>query len=737
MESLLILAATTAPSPLMETVYSVLGTAWTVFLVACGLGFVIFVHELGHFLVAKACGVKCEKFYIGFDFFDIPIPFTGWKIPRSLWKVQWGETEYGIGVLPLGGYVKMLGQDDDPRNAEAERARALQAGTVAEGLTPGQTVEQKPLALDPRSYPAKPVLARMAIISAGVIMNVISGVLMAAVAYWYGVPEAPARIGAMTAGDPAWTAGLQPGAQFLRFGASGEDYEELRFDDLMRAAIFNGHDRELAFKVRNPDGSLAEYSIMPKVGYLRGIKRGTLGVSNSSSNEVVVLSGGESPQQGSAASLSEDRLATGDRVIAVDGVSVAASEQKAVSGHALLAQLMLKPSTPVKLTVVRTLPTPKGEKPPEKPLTKTLEVTVQPRLRNTLGLVMRAGPIVAIRKGTPAEKAGFKIGDELQSIAGEPVGDPLTLEQRLLPKIGMPVRIEVLRGKETVSLDVTPEPPVNASFRAPSKNLALESIGIAYSFDETLAATVPGSPAAAAKLTPGGKVVRVKFLSDNPTIQEQINSELKNGVYTPDAETAPWAAFCTVLHQLASLPEKHQLTCEVTYLREGKEELVTLQPTPAADYYDEMRGLLLKSEMRTHQADGVGEAFALGVREIKERIVEVLTVIQRLVTGRLSAKMLGGPVGIMQAAGGSASAGIVPLIMFLVMLSANLAVLNSLPIPVLDGGHMVFLAAEGVRGKPVDENLQVKLTIVGAILLLSLVVFSTTNDLGRLIFPQP
>src|SRR5688572_13579379 len=91
--------------------------------VAAGLTFVIFVHELGHFLVAKACGVKCEKFYVGFDFFEIPIPFTKWKIPRSLIKFQWGETEYGLGSLPLGGYVKMLGQDDDPRNAEAEAAR--------------------------------------------------------------------------------------------------------------------------------------------------------------------------------------------------------------------------------------------------------------------------------------------------------------------------------------------------------------------------------------------------------------------------------------------------------------------------------------------------------------------------------------------------------------------------------------------------------------------------------------
>ena len=65
---------------------------WAIARVALGLGFVIFVHELGHFLVAKACGVKCEKFYVGFDFFDIKIGDLV-LIPRSLVKWQWGETE--------------------------------------------------------------------------------------------------------------------------------------------------------------------------------------------------------------------------------------------------------------------------------------------------------------------------------------------------------------------------------------------------------------------------------------------------------------------------------------------------------------------------------------------------------------------------------------------------------------------------------------------------------------------
>ena len=87
-----------------------------------GLGFVIFVHELGHFAVAKMCGVKVDKFFIGFDIGGL-----------KLFSFRWGETLYGIGILPLGGYVKMLGQEDNPAQLrkEMERARQEAAGGLS------------------------------------------------------------------------------------------------------------------------------------------------------------------------------------------------------------------------------------------------------------------------------------------------------------------------------------------------------------------------------------------------------------------------------------------------------------------------------------------------------------------------------------------------------------------------------------------------------------------------------
>ena len=100
-------------------------------------------------------------------------------------------------------------------------------------------------------------------------------------------------------------------------------------------------------------------------------------------------------------------------------------------------------------------------------------------------------------------------------------------------------------------------------------------------------------------------------------------------------------------------------------------------------------------------------------------------------TGRLSPTNLSGPAGIIYAAGAFASEGLSSLLLFLVLLSANLAVLNFLPIPALDGGHMLFLTAEAIRGKPVDEKLQVRLTVAGVLCLLSLMVFATAMDIGR------
>ncbi len=181
-------------------------------------------------MAAKTFGVKCEKFYVGFD---VPIRIGPIKFPRTLGKFQYGETEYGIGILPLGGYVKMLGQDDDPRKAQEEADRIRIGGD-------GDDDEDAAEELDPRSYPAKPVWQRMIIISAGVVMNVLTGVLFAAIAFGYGVAYNPAIIGGVTPGGPAWQAGIQPGGQVVSVGSLEDD--QMHFREMRLAILTAGID---------------------------------------------------------------------------------------------------------------------------------------------------------------------------------------------------------------------------------------------------------------------------------------------------------------------------------------------------------------------------------------------------------------------------------------------------------------------------------------------------------------
>ena len=105
--------------------------------------------------------------------------------------------------------------------------------------------------------------------------------------------------------------------------------------------------------------------------------------------------------------------------------------------------------------------------------------------------------------------------------------------------------------------------------------------------------------------------------------------------------------------------------------------------------------------------------------------------LTKLVGGKISVSNLGGPGTIAMAATSEASQGTSRLLLFLTLLSANLAIVNFLPIPVLDGGHMLFLAYEGLFRRPVSEKAQIVLTYAGLIFILGLMLFVIYLDIGR------
>jgi regulator of sigma E protease len=170
----------------------------------------------------------------------------------------------------------------------------------------------------------------------------------------------------------------------------------------------------------------------------------------------------------------------------------------------------------------------------------------------------------------------------------------------------------------------------------------------------------------------------------------------------------------------------------LTYSKLGTTGSITLATRPADDLYFSDRGLVLVGLSGIHMAGSLGEAISLGFRETAEKLTEVARVLKMLVTRDVSMDKLGGPITIVRVMGAEASIGFPRLLLFLTFLSANLAILNFLPIPALDGGHMVFLIIEAITGKPVDERVQGVLTLIGVLLLLLLMGYVIFNDILRI-----
>ena len=143
------------------------------------------------------------------------------------------------------------------------------------------------------------------------------------------------------------------------------------------------------------------------------------------------------------------------------------------------------------------------------------------------------------------------------------------------------------------------------------------------------------------------------------------------------------------------------------------------------------RGVAFTPTESIQQATSLGSALTLGVKEGYRRFNDVIRFLRMLPRGKIKLRHVGGPLEIVNIAKNEAEKGISPQLMFLTMLSMNLAILNFLPIPALDGGHMVFLIYELVAGKRANEQLEFRLTLAGVLALLVLMVVVFANDILR------
>ncbi|MCC9607282.1 site-2 protease family protein [Blastopirellula sp. JC732] len=661
-----------------------------------GLGLVIFIHELGHFLAAKACGVKCEKFYVGFD---APISIGPWKF-SALWKKQWGETEYGIGTIPLGGYVKMLGQDDNPAAAEEEIARSKEGG---EG---GQH--------DPRSYLAKSVPQRMMIISAGVTFNVISAVIFAAIAYMIGVSYTPCDVAYAQPGGPAWIAGIRPGDKILSVTPGAEPNENLRFrKDLTLAVVMNGDEKAMPIVIRRDD-KLLDFDVQPKKPFpkadfpLLGISpENTLKVAKPSEEYAMLVGDPEWMKQ----------LQTDDLLVEVDGKPIA----NYVEWENILAT---RPADTLKLKFERT----EGSGDAAKKSTYDIELPPTP-YRQT-GLVMEMTPIEHVQAGSPAETQGLKAGDKLVKIGDVTAADGYTLASRSAKYAGQTVDVVITRDGEEKTFLIPMRRPLQYNTQSGyGSELAVDMLGVSYSLTNRVADVLAGSPAEAAGLKAGDEIRTLKL---KPT-----DSQKESGYSWPKSDEplkliedeVDWQdAFNAAFQYLPA-----EVPVEVIFHREGTNETQTalITPVDSKDQFIEHRYIVFVSPSPKYVAKSLGEAFALGFQETGSGMGQVFAMLRKLVTGKVPLAGFGGPGTILAVATSESSQGLGRLLLFLTLISANLAVINFMPIPVLDGGHMVFLLYEGIMGKPLDEKWMMRLTFAGLAFVLLLMICVIGLDINR------
>jgi regulator of sigma E protease len=391
--------------------------------------------------------------------------------------------------------------------------------------------------------------------------------------------------------------------------------------------------------------------------------------------------------------------------------------------------------------------------------TEKVVIKVPPMFGLSLGIRMQMGQISAIRLGSSAQDnliakdpTGPREGDLIEAVevtdvdgklirfmdkSLDPERLPIQLKQwaqRLAEAPAGPapkawkVKLQVRRhrnggGKQYESVDT--EIVWDDSWRFDEISpgdvtapMAIPELGLAYQI-KTIVGDVAGGDGA---LQIGDVIKNVRFTSMNAKGEEETSKWLAD-----DLEEGQWAHISYQLLRTPSTTKKVELKIE----RATESSIVSVVPEIDKTSPLDSRGWLLMRDMRIQRADTIGGAIQLGLHDTRNSMLQVFQNLRGMATGRLSIKNLGGPVLIANAAFHIAGYDMWEFVFFLGLISVNLAVVNFLPIPVLDGGHMVFLIYEKLRGRPASETVRVVATYAGLVVILSLFLVVTWNDIWR------
>jgi len=695
----------------LESLSDSLSFAWNVLKVALGLGFVIFIHELGHFLLAKWNGVKVEKFSIGFGptlaSFRRGVGLrvgTGSRPPGPGDPPTWGETEYILAALPLGGYVKMLG----------EGGEASEAGPTAEGAEPARSS-------DPRAYNNKSVWGRMGIITAGVIMNVFLGIACFAFVFSRGTTETPARVGGVFPGSPAYIAGLRAGDEIVAI----DGRRDVTFARLNRQVFHSARGRKIKFTVRGP-GAEAERVLEIEPRRAEGAPLPTIGLYSGHDLELAEKAPFQAPP-GQAAGPARPRggFEGGD---SVRGVGPEGGPIEPVKDQAdLLRKLEQYRDRPIVVQVARVGPNEEPRPEAKKVDPGLVLITVPPHHFVDFGLRLAPGPIAAIRADSPAQEAGLKPGDRIVAVDGDRDFDPMRLPDYCRDHAGKPVvlAVEAAGAGSSTDVRVTPDDsPAWVEPAAPFKSadpLDIPGLGLALAVEPQVRAVQPDSPAARAGIKAGDTL---RSLTVKPAKVDKT-TPTKPIVFRFDDRTSSWPVAFPFLQEVP------WTAIELTTDKLIKPVAVNPEPDPSR--FHPLRGLAFRPLTKQVPPTGLVESLRLGAEEALDNVTSIFLIFQGLAQRRVGADAFGGMIPIAQVAYNTASRGMVDFLHFLGMLSINLAVLNFLPIPPLDGGQFLFLAAEKVRGKPLPDAALNTMQVAGIVFVLGLILFINVKDIVQLV----
>jgi len=707
---------------------------WWIVKAGLGLSFVIFIHELGHFLAAKWCNVNVTTFSIGFG---PPIPGC---------HFTWGETTYKLAILPLGGYVQMVGQVDGDEGSDGSED-------------------------DPRSYRRKTVGQRMLIISAGVIMNAILAMLCFIYVYEGPGKDHPSAVVNWTdAARPVAIEGVRTTAEITQIGGT----KNPTFTDLKQVVIFSskGEPIELAFRVPGR----AEQTVFIESQKDKTEKMRVIGIAHPSKLQFAAKRDTEDGPFNAGTPAHEAHFEHDDVILAMtDANQKSGYDPKVLKdlrddprypGHGqrdyfeFVQRLQLLSDKDVVIKVRRG----------KDANAKELDILVKPIFRMHPGVIMTMGQIMAVRKKSPAENEGIR-------------GPSTAGEQKLDGDLILSVTVKDADGKEKVFKDKDLDPErlpfdlrqwserldraghqgdrlVKLQLRqhvaAPGKQYVTIEKTLKWDNDWQFDRVAPLSANSPMPIPELGLAYQISSVVDqviDKTSPLLVGDVIKNiridveGIKKPhvgswakaDFDEGQWAFVSNNLYQVPRKTTKITLKVERSVIGEDKKadkKTIEVELPIKADTTWPLveRGWHLAPDTRLVKADNPIEAIKLGLIDTHRRMWEVFLTIRGIVNRDIDPSVIGGPFTIAVGAYRFASLDFGDLVFFLGLISINLAVVNFLPIPILDGGHMVFLIYEKLRGKPASEGVRVWATYAGLAMIGCLMIFVIYQDVVRFFF---